>query len=343
MRTLTKILSAVCVLLLLLSAFSLSAFAADSNITYTGVSGNLIFEPGSEHSPTDLFDNFKNVMPGASLTQKITLKNNADNRVTVKIYLRSLGSESPEYNDFLNQLTLTVTKVSETPMFEASADKTAGLTDWVCLGTLYSGGSVDINVTLDVPKELDNKYQNSIGKIKWQFVAEEYAVCLPKWKCPENSKHRYHIEEKNGVSTFVCDECKAEETMKCEKCGSNMREAMVVIIGGNTYTAYPDGAKHYKTEDGKVHFYLNGDEIIDYYTVDGKNISIKDVSEYKLFTYYECLKDKNHHTDPEPSPVTRDNTSVIIWAVIAVLSGGGLIVLLILRRKKDNRGDRAKC
>ena len=127
---------------------------------------------------TDLFPNFKGVMPGDTLTQKITVKNNADNKVKVKIYMRSLGAHEDSV-EFLSRLGLKVDKSEENEMaymFDAATDEKAQLTDWVCLGTLYSGGEVNLDVTLDVPVELDNKFQNKIGYLDWEFMIEEFPV-----------------------------------------------------------------------------------------------------------------------------------------------------------------------
>ena len=76
-----------------LMSTSLVCRAADGNVTYSGNAGEFIFSPGTEHSPTDLFDNFKNVMPGDTISQKITVKNNADGNVKAEIFLRSFGAE----------------------------------------------------------------------------------------------------------------------------------------------------------------------------------------------------------------------------------------------------------
>ncbi len=344
MRIMRKAISLMIALLMLCGCVSMLASADDANVTYTGNSGNIIFEPGSEHSPTDLFANFKNVVPGASLTQKITVTNKADNKAKVKIYLRSLGSADEKYNEFLNQMTLTVTKDTETPMFDAAADKTAGLTDWVCLGTLYSGGSLDLNVTLDVPTSMDNMFQKQIGKIKWQFVTEEYPIEEPEWDCPTGDGHSYHIDEIDGISTFVCDGCGKTEPIKCEVCGSNMHQIIYISVGGREYTAYPvENIWHYRAEDGKTDFYFNDDNVMDYYVVDGVKTDVKSVDEYVAYVYYECLRAKEHHTEPMP-PHTGDDSSTALWIPFALV-GGSMLVILMLRHRKRNTAEkaRAKC
>ena len=172
-----KIITLFVVLVLALSSV-LPVFAADGKVTYSGNAGSFVFEPGSDHSLTDLFPNFKGVMPGDTLTQKITVKNNADNKVKVKIYIRSLGAHEDSV-EFLSQLGLKVAKSSDNEMaymFDAAANETAQLTDWVYLGTLYSGGEVNLDVTLNVPVELPNEYQNKIGYLDWEFMIEEFPV-----------------------------------------------------------------------------------------------------------------------------------------------------------------------
>jgi len=173
-----KRIFALLFVLILVSAVPFTAFAADGRVTYSGNSGDFIFAPGSDYSPTDLFPDFKSVMPGDEITQKITVKNEADNQVKVKIYLRSLGAEDGS-EEFLSKLGLRVKTSDENDMaymFDAFADETAQLSDWVCLGTLYSGGTVDLDVILNVPIELDNDYQDLIGTLDWEFKIEEYPV-----------------------------------------------------------------------------------------------------------------------------------------------------------------------
>ena len=172
-----KIITLLITLALLLFS-TVTVFAADGKVTYSGNAGDFVFEPGSVHSLTDLFPDFKDVMPGDTLTQQITVKNEADNKVKVKIYVRSLGADE-DSERFLSQLGLKVQKSEENTMaymFDAAASQSAQLTDWVCLGTLYSGGEVNLDVTLDVPTALGNEFQNAIGSLDWEFKVEEYPI-----------------------------------------------------------------------------------------------------------------------------------------------------------------------
>ena len=176
-RPVISLLAMAVVLLLLLSCVT-PALAAEGNVTYSGDAGEFIFAPGSEYSPTDLFPEFKSVMPGDSISQTITVKNDASNKVKVKIYIRALGAHL-DSKEFLSQLHLRVEKAEEgamATMFDAEADKRAQLNEWVLLGTLYSGGELDLNVILDVPVELDDLFQEKVGYLDWEFMVIEYPI-----------------------------------------------------------------------------------------------------------------------------------------------------------------------
>ena len=58
-------------------------------------------------------------------------------------------------------------------MFSPSGTLTADNDGWVLLGTLYSGGEVDLALQLYVPTELDNEFMGRLGIVEWTFKAEE--------------------------------------------------------------------------------------------------------------------------------------------------------------------------
>jgi len=149
---------------------TITGTAAEGNVIYSGDAGEFIFAPGSEHSLTDLFPEFKDVMPGDTLTQKIVVKNNA--KKSVKISMRALGAHE-DSKDFLSKLNLYVEKVTDTPLFEAPADQTAQLTEWRQIGVLAAGGEAELMVGLQVPTSLDNNYKKLVGYLDWEFMVEE--------------------------------------------------------------------------------------------------------------------------------------------------------------------------
>ena len=157
----------LCTLMLLCMAAPV--LAVDSNVRFEGEADGFIFQPGSQESVTDLFPELKNVMPGDQLTQIITVHNKSD--MEVKIYLKGLGAEEGS-EKMLSQLTLCVQQNSSV-LFDAPADQTAQLSDWICLGTFAPGQKTDLTVTLEVPIEMGNEFQNQAGYLNWVFRVDE--------------------------------------------------------------------------------------------------------------------------------------------------------------------------
>ena len=165
MKVISKI-SSVLLCLLLVVSLATTVFA-DSAVHYNGDADEFIFKPGDKANPTNLFPDFQNVMPGDVRTEQILIK--------IKVYLRSKGAQE-ETDAFLSQMKLTVKQKGESILFQAPADETAQLTDWVYLGMIYSGGEITLDVTLEVPATLDNEFQGQLGYVDWEFKIEEFPV-----------------------------------------------------------------------------------------------------------------------------------------------------------------------
>lgn len=201
MKKTLKNLSALLLAVVMLLSLSVSTFAADSTVVFKGAEEGFAAQPGSEYTATDLFNSFKDVMPGDALTETIAFRNDAQDCDYIKLYMRAAVhdengnpltySETFEnadgkdqagidgqrdetvatMQDFLSKLTMRVYNGSEL-IYESSPDQAGALVENVLLGTLSAGEALTLTVELDVPLELGNEYANRVGEVDWVFLAE---------------------------------------------------------------------------------------------------------------------------------------------------------------------------
>jgi len=190
-----KIVSLLLVLTVM-QLMTVSVLAADSDVIYVGGEAKFIFVPGSDESPTDLFVNFKNVMPGDVLTQTVNIVNSFEDCDYVNFYLqavphtddknplseavdqiistdtRNTGDKIAYMENFLSKLHLKVENGREI-IFDASADQQADLKDPVFLCSLKYGKGRNLEITLTIPEDLEDAFADRIGEIDWKFIAEK--------------------------------------------------------------------------------------------------------------------------------------------------------------------------
>lgn len=183
MKNLLKRISSLMLAVLLLAAIGLPAFAADTAVTFTN-DGFRFGTGNNAYTETDLFDNFKGVMPGDQLSQSVEIKNTADSCDYINVYLRSvihdeqenpLTAQSDEtvatMEDFLKQLTMRIYN-GDTLIYDSTQDQAGALAENVLLGKLLAGESMKLTVELDVPIDLGNEYADRLGEVDWVFLAE---------------------------------------------------------------------------------------------------------------------------------------------------------------------------
>ena len=116
-----------------------------------------------------MFTNFKDCLPGDTLTQEITVSNIS--LKNVRIYMKAEPVAEAD-RDFLNQLHMTV-DCADANIFDAAPSQTAQLTDYVYLGSFKNKGQTTLTVNLTIPAEMGNEYMGAIGTVPWTFMAEE--------------------------------------------------------------------------------------------------------------------------------------------------------------------------
>ena len=180
-----KLLFTLLLSLTLLMSMGSVAFA-EGGVSYIGGAERFVFVTGSS-TGTDLFDGFKNVMPGDEITQQIQIRNYLFGPRVVRLYLRALPHDeqtnplSPSVaasetvatmSDFLAQLHMEVWQ-GDRCLFSASPDELNALAYNVPLGAFYRLGGTTLTVKLKVPIELGSEYADRVGEVDWIFTAEE--------------------------------------------------------------------------------------------------------------------------------------------------------------------------
>ncbi len=186
-KSFRMILSLVLMLMLVMS-LATTAYAADPTVTYKGQNDKFDFGSGSSYTATDLFANFKNVMPGDTLNQTITFKNDAKDCDYVRLYLKAVphgtgndmsanvAAKEPDVakmNEFLSQLTMKVTCDGK-EIFNASPDQAGGLEKEKFLSEVSRGKTVKLDVELSVPIIMGNEFANRVGEVDWVFLVESF-------------------------------------------------------------------------------------------------------------------------------------------------------------------------
>ena len=193
MKTLKKVIVLVMIAAVVCS-LSVSVFAADSLLTYHGLRKGYTVTPGSSYTDTDLFDGFKGAMPGDELTETITIENRSKDSDYINVYLQAVvhdeeqnplspnvaasGETVASMTDFLSQLNMIV-KHNGYLLYEASPDQLGGLASPVYIGSINQGKSLSIDVTLQIPIDLGNKYANRVGEVDWKIRVESFDYPSP--------------------------------------------------------------------------------------------------------------------------------------------------------------------
>ncbi len=191
MKKFIKIIACLLAVCTLVSTLSVISFADTPSVIYKGQEEVFVFEDDD-----DLFDDFKGIMPGDTVTQYITVKNANPDVDFVNIYMRAelhndtdnpmsddvaqqMGSLDAMH-DFLSQLSMKVfidngddDPDNDDMIYAAKPNELDGFENNVLLGSFKNGEEALLRVELKVPESLGNEYQHAMGEVDWVFTVEE--------------------------------------------------------------------------------------------------------------------------------------------------------------------------
>ena len=147
---------------------------------------------------TDLFANFKNLVPGENRTQTIQVKNALDQAVTIRVKAEAIAQSlaTPQNLALVEAMlrehaTIVVTNTATGEVIYSGAvwgnypnEPTAGMKDsmknQISLGEFAPGASKDLTVRLTLSKDMENEFQDLWGLIQWHWYAEGEDSTTPK-------------------------------------------------------------------------------------------------------------------------------------------------------------------
>lgn len=203
-----KILS-LTLTLLTIASLCTGIFAAEGDSYLDmGTKEYTYHEINTDYTTSDLFNNFKDVMPGDKRSQTIILTNKTEAEfLSLTLYGVEHGTDNPinpdvaatwqdeqnsltdddileKMKDFLKLMEITIYKdnANGERLFFGTADTIIGT--GIFLGEITD--ELTLYVTLDVSTEMSNEYANKAGEIDWRFdvkgVNKNSLTVLKVWK-----------------------------------------------------------------------------------------------------------------------------------------------------------------
>lgn len=130
---------------------------------------------------TDLFAAFKNLVPGCGRTQEIQVKNQSSEAVEILLRAEETkqGSMTKKQKKLVKQLLeeYAVIRVEENGevLYEGPVcgkDTDGTMQKDISLGEFAAGESRKLTATVSLSPQMDNRYQNLTGKVRWVFSAQ---------------------------------------------------------------------------------------------------------------------------------------------------------------------------
>lgn len=128
-----------------------------------------------ETSKTDLFANFKDLLPGEKRTQDIQVTNGWSDAVTIYLTCMEDGQELQEgsalYRLLHDNVTISITDADGNVLYQGPVAGEGNCE--ISLGQFESGEEKVLTVSLAVSPEMDTESAGLLGSVRWEVTANE--------------------------------------------------------------------------------------------------------------------------------------------------------------------------
>lgn len=146
----------------------------DTSVTFLGQDKG--FDIAS--TKTDLFANFKNLMPGTSRTQTIKVANTSSKEVEISLKAEAVEQDKMSQTQLalvdklLNEYAQITIQTDGNTIYKGPVSgKTELQNTAASLGKYPADSAKDMTVSLSVSPDMDNQYLDLLGKVRWVFTA----------------------------------------------------------------------------------------------------------------------------------------------------------------------------
>lgn len=125
-------------------------------------------------SDSDLFKNFKGLLPGTVRSQQITIRNKCDDSADIKlVQLKTVGIQEETVRDLLTKYVDVTIEDMDTKevLYDGSLGTENGIE--INFGDFASGQEKNLKVTCRADENMPNILQNIQGEVEWSFLANE--------------------------------------------------------------------------------------------------------------------------------------------------------------------------
>ena len=122
--------------------------------------------------PEDFLGELKSLYPGDSCTDMLRFRNTENKGF--RLYFRQTAGEDAELFDRLEMRIRLVSDGKETEIYSGSLGSEL-LSEGIKLGSMEPGKEAELEFTVTMPEELDNRYSARNGEVTWTFWTDEYS------------------------------------------------------------------------------------------------------------------------------------------------------------------------
>ena len=309
-----------------------------TTVTFVNEDNDFVFDPAS----SDLFANFKNLLPGETRSQTITVKNTYQNQNGVEIFLHAedinQNISDPATLALVNKLlreyaTIVVTDDTGKVIYDgpvwgnpySDAANPDSMHNDISLGIFAPGQSKNLNVQLRLDPAMDNQYQELLGLIKWVWSAEPVPDNPQKFIIAGKKIWNYGSQPESQHPTSITLIVKADGEVILQK----------QITAAEHWQWYLEVDK-YAADGHEIKYSVDEAQIKDYYkSIDGFDIT----NTYWPDTNPGKPPQTGGNPPPGDSPKTGDDSNLALWASLMGVSLAGLIFMTIytVGQKKRKR------